>query len=173
MLNRTLTPAGGLAALVVLAASLLLSASVCDPDKGSYVKANEKLLATLPVMDGATHTATQTFAHRVHDGTRIAGYSTQWTYALPATVSAAKVEQFYSDALAADGWTLHRATVGCLQMPAVRPDSTAEHPLASPFPCDADAVELAFRKGKVFINVHLPTGAWAGEFTVGLDHDYT
>ena len=173
MSTRATRPIGALAGFFLLASGLLFSASVCGPDKDSYVKANEKLLATLPVMNGATHTSTQSLPHRVDDGKRAAGYSTQWGYALPATVSAEAVERFYSDAMAVDGWTLNRISVGCLKLEGAPPDSTAARPSAMPFPCDADAVELRFRKGRVFVNVHLATGAWAGEFTVALDHDYT
>ena len=158
---------------MLLAGALLLSASVCDPDEDSYVKANEKLLATLQVMDGATHTGTQSLPHRVDDGRSIAGYSTQWTYTVPAATSAAAVEKFYTDALAKEGWALHRTTTGCLRIDGVAPGSTATPAPSVPFACDQDAVELAFRKGKVRVDVHLATGAWVGQFSVALDHDYT
>lgn len=151
---------------MVVAASAFLGVSLvsCGADRGSYVAANETILASLPVPDGAEEKSRSSSPYFLTDQSAADGYTTNVVYAVAEGTTDEEILQFYEDSLGGE-WEHCREEVGVIQPGA--PGGPA------PTPIGRVLHETFFRDG-VSVSVmaeNLSPMAYFGTFEVAIDHN--
>ncbi|MEE9324604.1 MAG: hypothetical protein V3U90_03505 [Dehalococcoidia bacterium] len=89
--------------IALLGIALIIAATACGAERGSYVQANEQILETLPKLPGAELLAVESSAYYQDDRPIPIGYGTRVTYKAPADVTTQEVIDFYVENLK-DKW---------------------------------------------------------------------
>ena len=150
----------------VVAASAFLGLSLvsCGADRGTYVAANEEILASLPVPEGAEEKSLSSSAYFLTDQSGADGYTTNVVYTVAEGTTDEEILQFYVD-------TLGREWDHCRQeVPIIHPGAPVG---PAPTPVGRVLHATFFRDG-VSVSVmaeNLSPTAYFGTFEVDVDHN--
>ncbi len=152
--------------LVVAAAVVFLGVSLvsCGADRGSYVAANETILASLPVPEGAEEKSRSSSAYFLTDQPGADGYTTNVVYAVAEGTTDEEILQFYVDTLGRE-WEHCRGEIPVIPLGApVGP---------APTPIGRQLSETFFRDGAEVsvLADNLSPVRYAGTFEVSIDHN--
>ncbi|MCH7484804.1 MAG: hypothetical protein IIA90_06615 [Chloroflexi bacterium] len=152
--------------MVAAAAAVFLGVSLvsCGADRGSYVAANEMILASLSVPEGAEEKSRSSSPYWLTDQPGADGYTTNVVYTVAEGTTDEDILRFYVDTLGRE-WEHCRGEIPVIQLGA--PGSP------SPSPIGRMLSETFFRNGA---NVSVLAGnlspmAYAGTFEVSIDHN--
>jgi hypothetical protein len=113
------------------------------PDRGDYLRANERLFAELPTFPGSHVQRETTSSYHDDESGPVAGYSTRFELALPPSADAAAVGTFYRSRLAPQWRLVERL----------------------------DGAVVNFRRGEEFVSINVDNAS-AHRFEIAVDHAY-
>ncbi len=159
--------------LVVVAGSAFLGVSLvsCGADKGSYVAANERILASLAVPEGAVEKSRESSPYFLTDQLGADGYTTNVVYAVAEGTTDEEILQFYVDTLGRE-WEHCRGEIPVIPLGApVIPLGAPVGP--APTPIGSVLSETFFRNGaSVSVMAHgLSPASYYGTFEISIDHN--
>ena len=152
--------------LAVAAAAVFLGVSFvsCGVDRGSYVAANETILGSLPVPEGAEEKSRSSSPYFLTDQPGTDGYTTNVVYAVAEGTTDEEILEFYVDTLGRE-WDHCREEV-----PVIQPGAPVG---PAPTPIGRVLSETFFRDGaSVSVMAHnLSPTTYFGTFEIAIDHN--
>jgi len=175
-------------ALIVFAATILVTTSACGPNQGAYIAANEAIIDQLPLFPGAVEQLRESNSYTFEDGgplDALEGYGTRVTYRVPDGTTQSDLLEFYGGALASD-WQVEIETIPTVGIAAPPPPSgsssgatppaSANAPVATPLATAEPALDpvrvLHLCRGQSLVSISSDNLPHNSTFDLYVDHSY-